>query len=44
MPVVMDGKVVAIIDVDCAVKNGFDEVDKEALEGLASLLGRSCRW
>jgi L-methionine (R)-S-oxide reductase len=38
------GEVVAIIDVDCMVKNGFDEVDKRALEELAEVLGRSCDW
>ncbi|KAI0390158.1 GAF domain-like protein [Xylariaceae sp. FL0594] len=36
--------VVAIIDVDCAELNGFDEVDKKYLEQLAELLGRSCDW
>ncbi|KAI0110827.1 GAF domain-like protein [Nemania sp. FL0031] len=37
-------KVVAIIDIDCADLNGFDEVDKKYLEQLAVLLGRSCDW
>ncbi|KAI9167627.1 Free methionine-R-sulfoxide reductase [Paramyrothecium foliicola] len=37
-------KVVAIIDVDCADLNGFDEVDKQFLEQLAELLSRSCDW
>lgn len=37
-------KVVAIIDVDCAVLNGFDEVDKKHLEQLAELIARSCDW
>lgn len=37
-------KVVAIIDVDCAELNGFDEVDKKNLEQLAELLGKSCDW
>ncbi|KAI3326153.1 GAF domain-like protein [Xylariaceae sp. AK1471] len=37
-------KVVAIIDIDCAVFNGFDGVDKKYLEQLAELLGRSCDW
>lgn len=35
---------VGIIDVDCAVKSGFDEVDREFLERLAELVGRSCDW
>ncbi|KEY67104.1 hypothetical protein S7711_07079 [Stachybotrys chartarum IBT 7711] len=37
-------KVVAIIDVDCAELNGFDEVDKKYLEQLAQLLSSSCDW
>ncbi|KAI1428625.1 GAF domain-like protein [Xylaria sp. FL1777] len=37
-------KVVAIIDIDCADLNGFDEVDQKYLEQLAKLLGRSCDW
>lgn len=38
------GKLVAIIDIDCAVLDGFDETDKRHLEKLAELLGRSCDW
>lgn len=37
-------KVVAIIDIDCADLNGFDEIDKKYLEQLAELLGKSCDW
>ncbi|KAI1344854.1 GAF domain-like protein [Xylariaceae sp. FL0016] len=37
-------KLVAIIDIDCADLNGFDEVDKKYLEELAELLGKSCDW
>ncbi|PNY25786.1 Free methionine-R-sulfoxide reductase [Tolypocladium capitatum] len=37
-------RVVAIIDVDCAALNGFDELDKEYLEELAELLSKSCDW
>ncbi|CAJ2502358.1 Uu.00g097520.m01.CDS01 [Anthostomella pinea] len=37
-------KLVAIIDIDCAEPNGFDEVDQQYLEKLAELLGRSCDW
>ncbi|KAI1821381.1 GAF domain-like protein [Xylaria intraflava] len=37
-------KVVAIIDIDCADLNGFDEVDKRYLEQLAALLERGCDW
>ncbi len=34
----------AIIDVDCTVVGGFDEVDEEELGKLAELLGESCDW
>ncbi|KAA8634429.1 hypothetical protein SMACR_03230 [Sordaria macrospora] len=44
VPIVVDDKVVAIIDVDCAELNGFDEVDKVWLEKLADLVGKSCDW
>ncbi|KAL1842642.1 hypothetical protein VTJ49DRAFT_4553 [Mycothermus thermophilus] len=37
-------KVVAIIDIDCAVVNGFDEVDREWLAKFADLIARSCDW
>ncbi|KAI1178129.1 GAF domain-like protein [Nemania sp. FL0916] len=36
--------VVAIIDVDCADVDGFDDVDRKYLEQLAELLARSCDW
>lgn len=39
-----DGRVVAIIDVDCAAPSGFDDVDREWLEKLAALIARSCDW
>ncbi|CZR53342.1 related to Free methionine-R-sulfoxide reductase [Phialocephala subalpina] len=44
VPIIVDGKTVAIIDVDCAVVNGFDAVDKSALEDLAALIGKACDW
>ncbi|KAM0344562.1 hypothetical protein ACHAPU_007336 [Fusarium lateritium] len=49
VPIVVDQddgskKLVAIIDIDCAELNGFDEVDKVHLEQLAALLGSSCDW
>lgn len=39
-----EGKVVAIIDVDCKVKEGFDEIDRVWLERIAELLGGACDW
>ncbi|KAJ4351155.1 uncharacterized protein N0V89_006494 [Didymosphaeria variabile] len=42
VPIVKDGKVVAIIDIDCAELNGFNAEDQTALEELAQLLADSC--
>lgn len=36
--------VVAVLDVDGTVENGFDEVDKDGLGRLAALLARCCDW
>ena len=36
--------VIAVLDIDCALENGFDEVDRLYLEKLAELIGRSCDW
>lgn len=44
MPIVVEGRLVAIIDIDCAVLDGFDEIDKTNLEELAGLLAKSCDW
>ncbi|KAL2873116.1 hypothetical protein SGCOL_011738 [Colletotrichum sp. CLE4] len=44
VPVVVEGKLVAIIDVDCAERDGFDEVDRVWLERLALLLAKGCDW
>jgi L-methionine (R)-S-oxide reductase len=37
-------RVVAIIDVDCAVVDGFDEVDRVWLERFAVVVGEACDW
>lgn len=34
----------AIIDIDCTLPSGFDEVDKKYLEELAEILAESCDW
>jgi L-methionine (R)-S-oxide reductase len=44
VPILVKGKVVGIIDIDCEELQGFDEVDKKALKELAGLLGRACDW
>ncbi|KAF2029247.1 GAF domain-like protein, partial [Setomelanomma holmii] len=42
VPIVKTGKVVAIIDIDCAELHGFGKEDQEALEELARLLAEAC--
>jgi L-methionine (R)-S-oxide reductase len=37
-------KVVGIIDLDCAVLNGFDIEDQKYLEELAQVLAEACDW
>ncbi|KAG4031647.1 hypothetical protein MFRU_008g00150 [Monilinia fructicola] len=44
VPIVVGGVVRAIIDVDCGVKGGFDEVDRRWLEELAGVLAEACDW
>ncbi|KAI9730831.1 MAG: hypothetical protein M1834_005549 [Cirrosporium novae-zelandiae] len=44
VPILNNSTVVGVIDIDCTALNGFDNVDKEALENLALLLGKSCDW
>jgi L-methionine (R)-S-oxide reductase len=44
VPVLSGEKVVAVIDVDAAVDDAFDEVDREWLERLAQVLGEACDW
>jgi len=39
-----NGRVVGIIDVDCMVVGGFDEVDRVWLERLAGVIGVGCDW
>ena len=38
------GKLVAIIDIDCKVEGGFDEMDEYCLELLSQMLASSCNW
>ncbi|KAH6625288.1 GAF domain-like protein [Boeremia exigua] len=42
VPIIKEGKAVAIIDIDCAEEDGFTEEDQTALEELAILLAESC--
>ena len=44
VPLLVGGKTVAVVDVDCTVVGGFDEVDKEGLTELAAVLAEGCDW
>lgn len=44
VPIVVERRVVAIIDVDCAVVEGFDEVDRVWLERFAKVIAEGCDW
>ncbi|KAE8353228.1 GAF domain-like protein [Aspergillus coremiiformis] len=44
VPILVGGETVGILDVDCTVVDGFDEVDRGFLEELAGLLARGCDW
>ncbi|KIW03525.1 hypothetical protein, variant 2 [Verruconis gallopava] len=41
VPIIQNGKTVAIIDIDCAELEGFDEEDKEYLEKFSELISKS---
>nr|OQO23098.1 hypothetical protein B0A51_07450 [Rachicladosporium sp. CCFEE 5018] len=44
VPILQGDKVVAIIDIDCAVQSGIDVVDQRYLEEFAALLAEACDW
>ncbi|KAI5301037.1 hypothetical protein KEM56_002034 [Ascosphaera pollenicola] len=44
VPILVEGEVVAIIDIDCTVESGFDIEDSKGLEALAAALAQGCDW
>ena len=42
VPLKHDGEVIAVLDIDSAELNTFDETDKEYLERVANLLTQTC--
>jgi L-methionine (R)-S-oxide reductase len=44
VPILVRERLVGILDVDCKVVGGFDEVDRRYLERLAELIAKSCDW
>ena len=44
VPININSKVVAVLDIDSPIKNRFDEVDKKYLETLCLLIKDCCDW
>ena len=44
VPIINDGKVVAVVDIDCVFEDSFDGEDRAGLEELAALIARNCNW
>ncbi|KAL5523510.1 hypothetical protein ACEPAG_7683 [Sanghuangporus baumii] len=43
-PLLLEGRSIGVLDLDCLTVNGFDEDDRVALERIASLVVKSCDW
>ena len=43
-PLLLEGRCIGVLDLDCLAINGFDEDDRVALERIASLVVKSCDW
>lgn len=44
VPILYEGQVVGVIDLDCLDLSGFDQLDREFLELLAQCISESCDW
>lgn len=44
VPIVIDGKTVAVLDIDCETLEGFNEEDQKWLEQLADAIGTTCQF
>ncbi|KAF9925741.1 hypothetical protein FBU30_004509 [Linnemannia zychae] len=44
VPLILDGRVIGVLDLDCEVTEGFDEVDQAGLETVAKYLVQACDW
>lgn len=44
VPIVKEGKTLGVIDIDCLDLEGFGETDREALERLAELIVKTCKF
>ncbi|KAF9114632.1 hypothetical protein BGX27_010297 [Mortierella sp. AM989] len=44
VPLILDGRVIGVLDLDCEVTEGFDEIDQAGLEVVAKILVAACDW
>ena len=44
VPILHEGKLTAVLDIDSPLLNRFHQEDREGLERCAEFLGRACRW
>lgn len=44
VPIMKDGKVLGVLDIDCLVQNGFDNTDVAYLENLVTKIADSSDW
>lgn len=44
VPLMHDGKVVAVLDIDSPLHGRFTEADQKGLEACAALLAERCQW
>ncbi|KAF9191173.1 hypothetical protein BGZ50_009607 [Haplosporangium sp. Z 11] len=44
VPLELDGRVIGVLDLDCEVTEGFDEIDQAGLEIVAKILVKACDW
>ncbi|KAF9363621.1 hypothetical protein BGX34_003701 [Mortierella sp. NVP85] len=44
VPLILGERVIGVLDLDCEVTNGFDQVDQEGLEAVAKILVEACDW
>ncbi|KAG7823883.1 hypothetical protein KL909_002620 [Ogataea angusta] len=44
VPIVADGRLVGVLDIDCLELNGFDKDDQKYLEFLCQEISETCSW
>lgn len=43
-PLLLNGKAIGVLDLDCLTLNGFNDEDRVGLEKIADLIVKSCDW